>query len=128
MKKSVNKAVNLNKRQLCLGLVAGLGVVAMRGAFSAQDARPVIKVEARKFAYTPNEIVLKKGQAVVLEFTAIDFAHGFNVPGLKVRVDLVPGKLVRVELHPTKAGTFPFLCDNFCGDGHEGMSGKLVVR
>jgi heme/copper-type cytochrome/quinol oxidase subunit 2 len=28
---------------------------------------------------------------------------------------------------PDKAGTFTFLCDVFCGDGHEGMSGRLVV-
>jgi cytochrome c oxidase subunit 2 len=32
-----------------------------------------------------------------------------------------------VRLTPGKAGTFVFLCDIFCGDGHEGMSGKIHV-
>ena len=31
------------------------------------------------------------------------------------------------EATPDKAGTFIFLCDVFCGDGHEGMNGTLVV-
>ena len=26
-----------------------------------------------------------------------------------------------------KAGRFDFLCDVFCGDGHEDMSGTLIV-
>jgi len=28
---------------------------------------------------------------------------------------------------PDKVGTFTFLCDIFCGDGHEGMSGTMKV-
>jgi heme/copper-type cytochrome/quinol oxidase subunit 2 len=27
-----------------------------------------------------------------------------------------------------KAGRVDFLCDVFCGDGHEGMNGHLVVQ
>jgi cytochrome c oxidase subunit 2 len=30
---------------------------------------------------------------------------------------------VRVRVVPEKAGRFAFLCDNFCGDGHEHMAG-----
>jgi cytochrome c oxidase subunit II len=35
--------------------------------------------------------------------------------------------VARLRLVPERAGEFPFLCDVFCGDGHEGMSGLLVV-
>jgi cytochrome c oxidase subunit 2 len=49
------------------------------------------------------------------------------VPELKVRSDIVPGKVMRLALTPDRAGTFTFLCDVFCGDGHETMSGKIVV-
>jgi len=35
--------------------------------------------------------------------------------------------VARVRFTPDRAGTFPFLCDIFCGEGHEGMSGKIVV-
>jgi heme/copper-type cytochrome/quinol oxidase subunit 2 len=33
----------------------------------------------------------------------------------------------RVTLTPDKEGTYPFHCDVFCGDGHEDMTGTLVV-
>ena len=52
---------------------------------------------------------------------------GFNVPDFGVRGDIIPGKTTRLDLTPDKTGTFTFLCDIFCGDGHEGMSGTLVV-
>lgn len=33
----------------------------------------------------------------------------------------------RARLVPDKTGSFVFLCDVFCGIGHENMSGKLTV-
>ena len=38
-----------------------------------------------------------------------------------------PGRPVEVTLTPGKPGRFHYLCDNFCGDGHDRMSGILVV-
>ena len=40
---------------------------------------------------------------------------------------IIPGVPARVRFTPEKSGTFPFLCDIFCGDGHESMSGTIVV-
>jgi cytochrome c oxidase subunit 2 len=100
------------------------------GAVQAKTARKerVIKIEARKFRFAPNVIELKKGEAVVLELTALDFPHGFSIPELKVRADLVMGKTVQVRLKPEDAGQFGFLCDNFCGSGHEEMAGTIIVK
>src|SRR5471032_210135 len=113
------------KRRLLL--CAPLALVAL-GAVQAKAKERVIKIEARKFRYAPNVIELKKGETVVLELTAFDFPHGFSVPELKVRADLVVGKPVRVTLKAEAAGQFGFLCDNFCGGGHEEMAGTIIVR
>ncbi len=65
---------------------------------------------------------------MLLLVQSLDFPHGFNVPDLKLRRDLVPGQVVRIELQaPASAGTLDFLCDNFCGEGHETMHGRFVV-
>lgn len=88
----------------------------------------VVQVTARRFTFAPHEIVVKKGQPVVLEFTSLDFVHGFNVPSLKLRADLPPGQVTRVRFTPERAGEYPFLCDNFCGAGHEEMQGRIVVK
>jgi cytochrome c oxidase subunit 2 len=87
----------------------------------------VIKIVAQRFHYTPNEIDLKRGEPVTLEFTSLDFLHGFKVPALGVRVNLLPGRPTLVHITPDKTGRFVFLCDNFCGVGHEEMNGVIVV-
>jgi cytochrome c oxidase subunit 2 len=114
-------------------LVAGASVVFLgaamlaSGGLDAAEQGQVIKVEARRFVFTPKEIAVKKGQPVILEFTSLDFVHGFNVPGLKLRADLPPGQITRVRFTPDQAGTYMFVCDNFCGEGHEEMQGRIVV-
>jgi len=117
--------VKLSRRGFCGALPLALAGIA--GLAPAAPKERVIKIEARRFAYTPDVITLKRGEAVLLEITAIDFAHGFSVPDLKQRADLVPGRPVRLRLQPESAGRFTFLCDNFCGGGHEEMNGTLVV-
>jgi len=87
----------------------------------------VVRISAKKFAFTPAEVRLRKGEPVVLELVSEDRVHGFNVQAFGIRKDIVPKEVTRVALTPDKAGTFPFRCDVFCGDGHEEMTGTLVV-
>ncbi len=104
------------------------GPVLARGEAIDSNGERVIRIVARRFAYSPNEIRLKPGQPAVLEFTSIDFVHGFNVPDLHLRADLPPGQVTRVRIAPQKAGVYDMLCDNFCGAKHEEMNGRIVVK
>jgi len=109
--------------------VAGAAASA-RTPLQAQEAASgrVIEIEARRFAYTPAEISATQGETITLALKAIDFMHGFSIPDLKVRTDLVPGRVVSLRLQLDRAGRYAFLCDNFCGDGHEEMNGTLIVQ
>ena len=108
-------------------MILGMGVAGAYVAATPSPSEQVIKVTARRFTYTPNEIRLKKGVPVILEFTTEDVLMGFSVPDLGVRADIVPGQVTRVRIVPDKTGTFIFLCDIFCGSGHENMNGIFVV-
>ncbi len=125
--------MNKIRRQLCIGAATTLGAVVTgivtdnTWAADHPKKEKVIKVVARKFSYTPSQITVKRGESVVLEFTAVDFTHGFNVPDMHIRSDLVPGKVTQVEINTDTAGDFDFLCDNFCGSGHETMNGRITV-
>ena len=107
------------------GLLIAGGALGARAL--AQSNEQVIKVLARRFTWTPNKLTLKKGVPVVLEITTADVLMGFNAPDFDVRADIIPGQVARVRLVPDKVGTFTFLCDIFCGSGHETMSGTIVV-
>lgn len=127
--------MNKSKRLFCASLSLGLlsaGVTLTMGGSVEAKANPgkkrVIPVKAQKFLYTPNRIEARVGETIILAFSAQDFTHGFNLPDFNLRKDLVPGKVINVELMLDRAGEYDFLCDNFCGDGHEGMNGKLIVK
>ena len=100
------------------------GVAAF--AIAAPGER-VIRVVAKKWDFTPGTIQARKGETLVLQLTAPEVPMGFNLPDFKVRTDVVPGKDATLKFTPDKTGTFTFLCDIFCGEGHETMNGQLVV-
>jgi len=117
-----------NRRHILQGALAAVGAAALRAAFAqAEGERRVIEMTARRFAYEPSEIALKAGERVVIAIRALDFMHGMNLPDLGMRLDLVPGSVTRLNLHPKVPGVIDFVCDNFCGDGHEEMHGRFVV-
>jgi len=117
-----------SRRLLLRGALAAAGAALVRGSVAQVAAEPrIIKITAHRFAYEPNEIPLKAGEKVVVEINSLDFVHGMNIPDLGKRLDLVPGRITRLELQPKTPGVIDFLCDNFCGEGHEEMHGRFVV-
>ncbi len=100
-------------------------------AFAAgQSAEPqVIKITAKRFQYNPNEIKIKAGVPVIFDFTSLDRIHGFTVPDLgNIRLTIEPGKVNRITILAPRAGIYEFHCDIFCGDGHEGMTGRIIAE
>ncbi|HKX44308.1 MAG TPA: cupredoxin domain-containing protein [Burkholderiaceae bacterium] len=107
--------------------MAGAAALARTGVAQSAAEPRVIEMTAHRFAYEPNEIALKAGERVVIAIRSLDFVHGMNIPDLGKRLDLVPGSVTRLELQPKAPGTIDFVCDNFCGDGHERMHGRFIV-
>jgi cytochrome c oxidase subunit II len=108
-------------------LLAAAGAAALL-RLDAHAAPPrVIPVHARRFVFTPNRIALAPHEHVVFELTAEDTLMGFSIPQFGVRADVLPGSVVHLPAVAGDAGTVEFLCDIFCGSGHETMNGVLVV-
>ena len=118
----------LTRRVVLRTVLAGAAAAVVRAALAQSSEPRVIEMVARRFRYEPNEIELKAGERVIIAIKSIDFVHGMNIPDLKQRLDLVPGRITRLELQPQAPGEIEFVCDNFCGDGHETMHGRFVVR
>jgi cytochrome c oxidase subunit 2 len=114
-------------RREWLAAASALLAAGWLGRALAQPSPRVIEMVARRFRYEPSEVKLKAGESVVISITALDFTHGFSIPDLKRRYDLVVGRATRIELQPMTPGVIDFHCDNFCGDGHESMSGRFIV-
>jgi cytochrome c oxidase subunit II len=119
--------VDRERRLLMVGAsLCALAPIAVYVAAKPQER--VIKVVAKKFDYTPNEIRLKRGEPTVLELTTLDVVMGFSAPDFQVRANILPGKVTTVRITPDNVGTFIFFCDVFCGSGHEDMNGVIIVE
>ena len=97
-------------------------------SLAAEPSTAEIRIGAKKFEFRPDKVTVKRGQALTFVLTSEDRIHGFKMPNFGIRTDITPGQETRVTLTPDTAGTFAFFCDVFCGDGHEDMSGTLVVE
>jgi len=120
----------LHRRRALLGGAAAFALAGGAGLAltpAAGASGRVVAVVARKFEFVPAQIHARKGERLVLQFTAPEVPMGANFADFGVRADIVPGRVATLEFVPDKVGTFTFVCDVFCGSGHEDMSGTLVV-
>lgn len=104
---------------VALGLVVTL---------AAQQTPRVIEVKAKKYDFEPSTIQVAQGERVVLRVTSVDRLHGIGIKKFKVDAEAPKGETVDVEFVATEAGTFPVLCSEECGKGHDDMTGTLVVK
>lgn len=98
-----------------------------------KTAAPALSVKefditAKQFEFIPSTIAVKKGDKVRLNVKSIDVAHGFSIPEFKVEESIKPGTTKTIEFVADKAGEFTFFCSVYCGTGHSGMKGKLIVE
>ena len=111
---------------------ASIAAVALLGAFlRAQDAAPApqkFTVKARKFQFDPTTIEVKVNQPVEITFESEDTKHGFEQKDLGIeKVVFDKDSPQTVKFTPTQTGTYQFKCAKFCGMGHSGMKGQIVV-
>ena len=104
---------------LALALVAG-------PALPARSQQRTIDVHAKRFAFSPAEITIKKGETVTLSLTSDDVPHSLLIEGLGVNAAIAKGKSSQVKITSDKAGDFAGRCGRFCGSGHGQM--RFVVH
>ena len=117
--------------------LASIAAASLLAAFllRAQDAAPAppqepqkITVKAKKFEWNPSTIEVKVNQPVEITFESEDTKHGFEQKDLGIEKVIIDKDTPQtVKFTPTKAGTYPFKCAKFCGMGHSGMKGQIVV-
>ncbi|GEM_PF-893041 len=83
---------------------------------------------ATQFEFSPNSLVVNEGDTVIVKMTSVDVAHGFGLADFGVNITVPAGETKTAQFVATKKGTFTFFCSVFCGVGHGGMTGKLIVQ
>jgi cytochrome c oxidase subunit II len=107
-------------------VAAMISVLPAITSAAAQGAPRRIEVTAKRFEFNPGEIVLKKGEPVVLVLKSIDVPHGVRFKELGIETKAKKGESSELAFTPNKVGTFVGQCAVFCGSGHGSM--KLTLR
>lgn len=85
-------------------------------------------LNARKFAFEPASISIRRGDTVTIRLEALDAVHGLYVDGYDVNLVAEPGKSATVTFLADKEGKFKFRCSVACGALHPFMIGELNVE
>jgi cytochrome c oxidase subunit 2 len=74
-----------------------------------------------------NQLHVPVGVPIKLSMTSEDVIHSFFVPAFRVKRDVVPGRYNAVWFQATRIGSYHLFCAQYCGTGHAGMTGEVVV-
>ena len=119
----------MNRKNLLIVLMSLLCGLALQSPIHLRAQEPkVVEITAKRFAFIPNEITLKKGETVKLKIVSEDVTHGLYLKPLKIDADIQPGKTTEITVTPQNAGKFTAICDHFCGVNHGNMKMTVVVE
>jgi cytochrome c oxidase subunit II len=105
-----------------IALLVGAIFCAKSAGVRASGSGRQIDIVAKRFAFEPSEITVKKGESVTLSITSEDVDHGLAIDELGIRAEVKKGEPASVPLTPETEGTFSGKCAHFCGRGHGTMT------
>jgi cytochrome c oxidase subunit II len=107
-----------------------LVVTGSQWQWSARYAKEGITVSGKTASATTNGeplvMAVPLGKSVEVTLMSTDVMHGFFVPGMLYMRNAVPGHPNVFSFTPTRAGTYPGQCTQFCGLWHSKM--RLVLE
>lgn len=74
-----------------------------------------------------SELVVPVGRPVALALVSQDVIHGFFVPDLRIKQDVVPGMTTRAWFQLDAPGEHDILCTQYCGLEHSKMLSRVVA-
>lgn len=110
------------------GCASGRFSDSLQGVDRAALPHRSFQMTAERYDFDPEELHVEAGTLVTLTITSIDDVHGFDLPDWDIDVRLDPDTPVTVEFLAPEPGTYEFHCSHFCGMGHFGMNGRIVVE
>ena len=128
----------LMKRVLRCGVLLGMLIVGC-GTSQRFTAVPesvdkekvpheTVEMTAEHFHFTPDVVRVHQGSLVTIRLRSIDGTHGFNLGAFGIDERIEENETKVIEFYAAEKGEFSFKCSHFCGIGHLGMNGKIIVE
>jgi len=90
--------------------------------------KDTIVIIAKDFEFIPDTIRVKEGTLVTLKIKSIEGTHGFELGAFGIDETLEENVVKTVEFYAAEKGIDGIRCSHFCGIGHLGMTGNLIIE
>jgi cytochrome c oxidase subunit 2 len=110
-------------------------VAAFVGKYGGADGKAHVPpgvdayLMAGRYTWYP-DLVLKAGHEYRIWMSSVDALHGFSLVGhgQNINLEVAPNHAYGATFVPEKPGTYLIVCNEYCGLGHHGMRGHIVVE
>lgn len=105
------------------------GTTEQAASLSGETSPLEVYLLAQQWSFDPSVLRLSANQSYRFRMMAIDAAHGASLQLGKAShiIRLPKGALVEQDLSFTQPGEYLLYCTMYCGEGHQFMSGKIIV-
>ncbi|MCP4964831.1 MAG: cytochrome c oxidase subunit II [bacterium] len=86
-----------------------------------------VYIVSKRFFYEPSTVEVPVGAEVTFYVTSTDVQHGFKIQDTNVNFMAVPGEVSKLTTTFNEAGTYDYICTEYCGLGHAAMFGSVLV-
>ncbi|MEA2003083.1 MAG: cupredoxin domain-containing protein [Actinomycetota bacterium] len=86
-----------------------------------------VYIVAKRFFYEPSTVEVPVGAEVTFYVTSTDVQHGFKIEHTNINFMAIPGEVSKLTATFTEAGTYDYICTEYCGLGHAVMFGSVTA-
>lgn len=86
-----------------------------------------VYIVARMWFYEPNVVEIPVGAEVTFFVTSVDVQHGFKIENTNINFMAIPGEVSKLTTTFNEAGTYDYICTEYCGLGHASMFGSVTA-
>lgn len=97
------------------------------GVATNADGSVTVTMVAARYGFYPPRIEVPVNTPVTFRIASADVLHGVHVPNTNMATMIVPGYVSEVTTSFPRSGEYSFLCNEYCGLGHDSMWSRLVV-
>jgi cytochrome c oxidase subunit II len=97
------------------------------GSAAEPDGSVTVRMIAEQYSFVPDCARIPVDTAVKFRITSTDVIHGFLLPGTNVNTMVLPGYVAEVRTTFSRPGVYDMPCNEFCGNGHQGMWTRVIV-
>lgn len=97
------------------------------GVTTNPDGSLTVRMIAARYSFYPQQIEVPVDTDVTFRITSPDVVHGVHIPFTNMSTMVIPGYVSEVKTRFPREGDALFLCNEYCGLGHDYMWSRLKV-